>query len=214
MRKEKFLEGEYYHALNKGNDGQVVFRDQRDWARFLFLILYLQSPATVLNIGRQVDYFIKNGRFNMPKDIENKVIENRYVELVAFILMPNHFHLIIKELKSGGISDYMKRVLGGYTKYFNTKYKKSGHLFQGPFKAVYVKDDPQLLYLSAYIHKNIKEISGWGGKEELFPFSSFQDYVEKNRWGGLLKTKIILDQFPNKEKYKQFVKESSAKEKC
>ena len=75
--------------------------------------------------------------------------------------MPNHFHLILQEVKEGGISQYMQRVLNAYTKYYNKKYEISGHLFQGPYKSVHIKDDPQLLYLSAYIHNNVRELKSW-----------------------------------------------------
>jgi len=212
MRKERFVENEYYHIFNRGNNKQLIFKDEKDWARLLFLILYLQSPTTILNVGRQINYFIKHGLFNILRNTEEEIIKNRYIELIVFELMPNHFHLIVRELEKGGISNYMKRILGGYTKYFNTKNKISGHLFQGPFRAVHIEDNPQILYLSAYIHNNIRELKEWKGKEELFPYSSFQDYIKENRWGELLRTDIIKNQFHSTEKYKLFVKESGAKE--
>ena len=82
------------------------------------------------------------------------MITSRYVELVSFAFIPNHFHLIVHEKKENGISQYMQRILNAYTKYFNAKYKKTGHLFQGPFKAVHTESNEQLLHLSAYIHRN------------------------------------------------------------
>ena len=212
MRKIKIIQGEYYHIFNRGNNKQLIFNDERDWIRLLFLILYLQSPLTFYNITRQTNYFVKHRVFNISGEVIKKIIENRHVELVSFTFMPNHFHLILRELKEGGISHYMQRILNGYTKYFNTKYKTSGHLFQGPFQAVHIKDDNQLLYLSAYIHRNIREIKEWTDKEHLFPWSSYQDYIEKNRWEGLLKKDIISEQFLSNEKYRLFVEESGAKE--
>ena len=127
--------------------------------------------------------------------------------------MPNHFHLIVYELKEGGIAQYMQRVLCAYTKYFNAKYKKTGHLFQGPYKAVNVERNDQLLYLSTYIHRNPRELLKWKNKEQLYPWSSYQDFIKENRWEELLKQDIILKQFPNKEDYDEFVKSSPAKEK-
>lgn len=212
MRKEKIIQNEYYHVLNRGNNKQPIFKDKRDWIRLLFLILYFQSPVTLRNISRQVSYFAEHKKFNPPENTIKEIINSRCIELVAFTLMPNHFHLILYELKEGGISNYMKRILGGYTKYFNTKNEVSGHLFQGPFKAVHIKDDPQLIYLSAYIHRNIREVEKWAGKEHFFPYSSFKDYLEENRWGKLLKTDIIRDQFSDTEKYKLFVEKSGAKD--
>ncbi|MBU3942922.1 transposase, partial [Patescibacteria group bacterium] len=172
-----------------------------------------QSPVKLDNISRQVNYFLKNNEFNVSDDIVKKIIKERSVELVAFILMPNHFHLILKERKENGISNYMHRVLTSFSKYSNAKYKISGHLFQGTFKSIHIEDDPQLLYLSAYVHNNVREVKGWNKKEHLYPWSSYQDFVKENRWGELLKPEIILDQLSNKEEYKSFVQKSGAKDK-
>ena len=151
--------------------------------------------------------------FNIKNEIIQKILQTRSVELVSFALMPNHFHLLLREQSENGISRYMQRVLDAYTKYFNTKYNKSGHLFQGPFQAVYVATNEQLLHLSAYIHRNPTELSAWTAKEYLYPWSSFQDYCGKNRWPQLLRTDRILEQFSNSDEYKNFVDTSAIKEK-
>ena len=163
-------------------------------------------------MGRKVSYFVKHSVFNISDENLRGIIDGRKLELINFTLMPNHFHLIIHELKENGISQYMQRILNACTKYFNAKYQKSGHLFQGPFQYVHIKDDKQLLYLSAYLHRNLREIKEWTNREHLFPYSSYQDCVNKNRWGELLKTDIITEQFPNGEKYKSFIETSGAKE--
>jgi len=212
MRKIKIIPGEYYHIYNRGNNKQSIFLDEKDWSRFLFLIIYFQSPLIFQNIGRQTSHFVKHSVFNIPNEIVKEIIDKRIIELTSFTLMPNHFHLFTHELKEMGTSQYMQRILNSYTKYFNTKYKKSGHLFQGPFQYVHIKNDSQLLYLSAYIHRNPREIKEWTNKEHFFPWSSYQDYINKNRWGELLKTNIITDQFSGAEKYKSFVETSGAKE--
>jgi len=212
MRTAPIAQGEYYHIFNRGNNKQRIFLDTRDWIRFLFLILYLQSPVTFPQISRQVSSFVKNRAFDTEKDDIDEIIKERNVELVNFALMPNHFHLTVHEFKEGGIANYMQRVLCAYTKYFNTKYDKSGHLFQGPYKAVHVENNEQLLYLSTYIHKNPKELSEWKNRERLYPWSSYQDYTGENRWNKLLQQNIILDQFSNKQEYGHFVKSSPAKE--
>ncbi len=212
MRINHISAGEYYHVFNRGNNKQIIFLDNRDWARFLFLIIYLQSPVVFQNLGRQVSYFVKNRAFNISEKEENKIIEKRYVKLVNFALMPNHFHLILHELEEGGTAQYMQRVLCAYTKYFNVKYQKSGHLFQGPYKAVHVKNNRQLLYLSTYVHKNPIEIPLWKNKEDLYPWSSYQDFIKENRWGQLLEQDIIVGQFSSEKEYDKFVKSSPAKE--
>lgn len=211
MRKAPITEGEYYHVFNRGNNKQTIFFDKKDKVRFLFLIIYFQAGIFFENIGRQVSYFIKSESFNINKDLEKKLLNKRNVELINFVLMPNHFHFILYEFKEGGISQYMQRVLCAYTKYFNTKYKKSGHLFQGPYKAVNIKNNNQLLYLSTYIHRNPREISEWKDKEYMYPWSSYQDYLKNNRWGELLKQDIIIKQFSSKKEFNIFTKSSSAK---
>lgn len=212
MRNVVITLGEYYHIYNRGNHKQPLFLEEKDWARFLFLIIYLQSPKTFFNISHYTANFVKHSVFNISKKTKNEIIMTRYVELVSFTLMPNHFHLILKETKEEGISKYMQRILNAYTKYFNTKYEKSGHLFQGPYQAVHIKSNEQLLYLSSYVHRNQRELATWKEKEHRFPWSSYRDYIGKNRWGGLLKNEIVSDQFSNKKEYRHFVETSGAKE--
>lgn len=212
MRIIPVVSGEYYHILGRGNNKQNIFRDKRDYIRFLFLILYFQSPIIFENIGRMVKHYVGHSVFNISNDVINDIVKNRYVELIGFALMSNHFHLIVYGVKDNGIPMYMQRVLNSYTKYFNTKYKQSGHLFQGPYKAVHIEDDNQISYLSAYQHRNPNELKGWRNKEIEYPWSSYQDYVKENRWGELLKNGIIMSKFENGKDYKDFVQNSGAKE--
>ncbi len=209
MREIEFAEGEYYHIFNRGVGKQNIFRDERDKIRFLFLILHLQGDVTFDQIGREVTYYVKHSVFE--KQSAEEVLKKRFAEVVSFIMMPNHFHLIVHETKKSGISRFMQKVLNAYTKYWNTKYGKSGHLFQGPFKAVHVESNEQLLYLSAYIHLNPREI-GWAGKEHKYHWSSYPDYLGESRWGQLLKSNIVLGQFRKPKEYQQAVERSGAKE--
>lgn len=205
--------GEYYHIYNRGAFKHGVFSDRTEHARFLFSILFFQSPALFKNASRIVRQFDTQAGFPVRDDDFNAVLEGRGVELVSFCIMGNHFHLLVRELAEGGISRYMQRIEVAYTKYFNTKYDASGHVFQGRYKAVHVADNEQLMHLSAYIHRNPRELKSWKGKEVEYPWSSYQDYVKENRWGGLLAQEIILDQFEGtaKSNYSDFVKSSPAK---
>jgi len=212
MRKVQFAVGQFYHIYNRGVNKQNIFLDRRDHIRFLFILLTFQSKLPIYNIGRYVSTLIKHSVFNITKEIFNKITENRIVELVSFVLMPNHFHLILHEVEESGISRYMQKVLNAYAKYFNTKYKRSGHLFQGPFHAVHIETNEQLLHLSAYIHRNPRELKEWKNKEHKYPWSSFQDLYNKNRWGELLVSNIIMEQFKNREEYKNFIDTSGAKD--
>lgn len=204
--------GEHYHLFDRGTAKQEIFLDKRDYARFLFLILHCQSSVAITNTSHYVNSYIKHSVFNIRDSRHSEILANRIVALVAFAIMPNHFHLIVEQISDNGISEYMHRVLMGYAKYFNTKYEKSGHVFQGPYQAVHVSDNEQLLHLSAYVHKNPNELLSWKGKEEYYPWSSLQDFTQDNRWGALLKNDIIVQQFRDKAEYRKFVRTSSAKE--
>ncbi len=212
MRTTEIAEGEYYHICNRSNDRDLIFREKRDYVRFLFSILYFQSPLSFSNPSRFVSYFVRHSVFNIDNEQTQQILKDRFVHLVGFTLMPNHFHLILYENRSGGIAKYMQRVLNGYTKYFNTKYKKIGHLFSGPYRAVHTEDNEQLLHLSAYVHRNQRGLKDWQSKEKEYPWSSYRDYTEENRWGRLLEQDIILEQFKYKEEYGEFVETSGAKD--
>ena len=127
--------------------------------------------------------------------------------------MPNHFHFILKETQEGGISKFMQRLADAYTKYFNLRHNRSGHLFGGRFQSVHVDRNEYLNYLSAYIHLNPRELAKWRGKEIEYPWSSFQDFVKENRWGQFLSNPIILEQFENGDEYRNFVEDTPIREK-
>lgn len=211
-RKKVIAPGEYYHILARGVNKQQLFFNERDFARFLFYILFFQSNRRIHNISYYIDGFMEDGDFGVGLKTRKEIIKEREVELVCFTLMENHIHLILKELEEGGISKMMQRALDGYARYIHTKYKKTGHIFEGPFKAVHIKNNNQLLYLSTYIHKNAKDIKRVGLLWEKYPWSSFQDFVKENRWGDLLAKSVILEQFVDPEEFIQFTRESSAKE--
>jgi putative transposase len=211
MRSVTISVGEYYHVFNRGAHKQPIFHTDADYARFLFSTLHLQSPANFPQIGRLTKHFVQHSELDSENDIVKEIADNRYVDLVAFCLMSNHFHLLLKESVEGGIARYMQRILNSYTKYYNTKYEHSGHLLQGPYKAVHVGANEQLLHTASYIHRNPLELNKWKSKIELYPWSSFLDYSEESRWGPLLAQEIILEQFLNKAAYADFVSESTAK---
>ncbi|MBI2482162.1 MAG: transposase [Candidatus Vogelbacteria bacterium] len=175
------------------------------------MILYFQSPETINNISDHITHYTKHSMFGFDKDKHNKILNRRTVKLQAFALLPNHFHLLVEEIEDRGISKYMQRISNSYTKYFNTKYKGSGHLFQNRFQSVRIKDNDQLLYASTYIHRNCRDNPKWINKEKSYPWSSYQDYIDTNRWNNLLDTELILSQFADQKEYENEVKTSSAK---
>lgn len=212
MRYENFAENEYFHVLGRGANREKIFLDEEDKTRFIFLITHLQSPTKIYNISWYTKNFLKKGTFSTQDKRIKEIVKNRSIELIAFTLMSNHFHLLVRNLADQILSVYMHRVLTAYSKYFNNKYRKSGHVFEGPFVAVHVKNNNQILHLSAYIHKNPKEIPEWQETYDKYPHSSYQDYIGSNRWGEFLSPDIVLKQFKNQLQYKDFVSTSTAKE--
>ncbi len=205
--------GEYYHVYNRGAGKHTLFRDTKDYARFLFLVTYLQSPVQFPHISKVVQTFKSDAGFEVDEQDFSNILRARYIELVAFCVMPNHYHLIVRELVEGGTARYMQRIGDAYSKYAHAKQGKSGHVFQGPYQSRLIDTNTYLTHLSAYIHRNPRDLKGWKGREQEYPWSSYQDYVKENRWGGLLAQEIILDQFEGttKSNYADFVKSSPAK---
>lgn len=202
---------EYYHVFNRGNNKQIICFDTRDYIRLLFLIIMCQSPVAFTNMGRQVSYFLKHGTFNLTSKEIQEICSTRYVDLVAFVIMPNHFHVLLYAKEEDGITRYMHRIQLAYAKYINTRYDKKGHLFQGPYKAVHISSNAQLLHTSAYIHMNPIEVHVVNVALEKFRWSSFQDFAFENRWGDLLIKNHIMEQFSSGKSYIDYVKGSGAK---
>ena len=212
MRNIKFLSNKYYHLHGKGFAYQKIFCDDEDRARFLFLLLHLQSPTPINNTGYYTRSFLKTGSFRIGKEKIKKITEKRHVEVISFILVPNHFHILIKNLEEQVASVYMHRVLTSYGKYFNAKYKRVGHVFGGPFGATCVKNNEQLLDTSVYIHKNLVGLENQESADyEKYKWSSCEDFINTSRWGDLLSTETIFKQFKNNSQYRNFMSTNKPK---
>ena len=206
--------GEYYHIYNRGMQKQPIFETDKDRLRFLFLLFVFQGQNSIKNISREIKRNVQSSTLHISPELEKEILKSRTVKLISFCLMPNHFHLQVLEKTEGGIAKYMQRVLTAYTKYFNLRHQKSGHLLQGSYKSVLMENDLQLMHTSAYIHKNSLKITKRGKYKE-YPWSSLQDYISLNRFGKLLSTNTILDHYDNNKKaisYEEFVDTSPAKE--
>jgi putative transposase len=213
MKRFNIAPDEFLHVYNRGIEKNIIFFNDRDRKRFLFLMMTFQIPETMKNVDRMFKDFILDPETYI-KNFNCDGLKKRQIELISFCLMPNHFHLLIQEIEEGGISKYMQRLQNAYTKYINTKYDRSGHLFQGAYKAVLVESNEQLLYVSSYIHKNPRELRDYKNKELKYFWSSYQDCVLENRWGEFLKPDMLTGQFFSEhgESYQDFVETSGAKE--
>lgn len=189
MRKAIFAIGECYHVYNRGVDKRDVFLDDADYIRFLKNLREFNS--NLLREERLLKQNMTISELNSESEFSSG---GRFVDIIAYCLNPNHFHLILKQLSEKGIEKFMQKIGTGYTNYFNKRYERNGSLFQGPFKAVNVDSNEYLLYLSAYVNGN-NFIHGYQDKSEReWKYCSASDYLGK-RNGTLCNKNIVLDQF-------------------
>lgn len=174
-RNYVFAPGEYYHIYARGYEKLPVFRDSHDYERFIqSLYLFNSEKPQVL---RETKLAIIRGLTsdNSIFDIERG---DTLIDIGAYCLMPNHFHILVHEKKDKGISRFMQKLMTSYTMYFNKKNKRTGAVFGSSFKARHVTNDVHLKYLFAYIHLNPKELT----KDlKTYPCSSYIDYLVINR---------------------------------
>ncbi len=187
-----FVNGEFYHIYNRGLEKKDIFTNQRDYTQFIKTLFYyqIQNPKPKFSTYRQSKTF----KIDPSKKI---------VDIVCFCLMPNHFHLLIKQLQDGGISEFMRRFIHSYTKYRNVKYNRKGPVFQGIFKAVLIETEEQLLHISRYIHLN-PLVSSLVKDLNLFPWSSYKTYIGLENNPAIAKEEV-LNFFPTPEAYQKFV---------
>ncbi|CAC9587419.1 hypothetical protein [uncultured Gammaproteobacteria bacterium] len=145
IRKIKFTNDEYYHVFNRGVDRRIIF-NTKDQQR------YFLSRLRLLNTTDSRKY-ITNKR-SRCKNKETLGEGESLVSIVAYCLLPNHFHLLLKQNVDNGISQFMQRLGTAYTMFFNQEENRSGSLFQGKFKATHLSGDFALPVSSAYINLN------------------------------------------------------------
>lgn len=185
-----YVEEGYYHIYNRGVEKRKIFLDDQDYKVFLkCLKLYLDPPPLKIP-SRTVT--INNYTFKAPA----KPLKNFHgqLELLSYCLMPNHFHLLIKQKAKNTIELFMRSLCTKYSVYFNKRYDRVGSLFQGPYKAVLIDSDNYLLHLSRYIHLNPAKVSPLH-----MAYSSYTEYLGKRKTSWI-NIKTILSYFKTAQK--------------
>jgi len=195
---KNFAEGQHYHVFNRGNGKQKIFLDDEDYQNFLYL---LRESLGLLD-SRRAPSALRQGRYQRKQLPENSFT------LICYCLMPNHFHLVIRQNREIPVSKLILKICTSYSKRFNKKYDRVGHLFGVQFKAVTVNSDSQLLWLSAYIHQNPK-VANISSLND-YQWSSYPDYIGQ-RQETLCARENILGQFKELKLYQDFVEESYVK---
>lgn len=167
----------YFHLFNRGIEKRDIFLSANDRERFVqtIRICRLVNSPQVSTFFRQ----LKLGLINPESNLEEKW-GPALVEIIAYILMHNHFHFEVKELIKGGVSKFIQRLDNSYTRYFNVKHERTGHLFESAYKSVEIETDEQFIHLSRYIHTNPANSSKTNltpKQLKAFPWSSLPVYL-------------------------------------
>ena len=231
MRVEPFTIGDYVHVYNRGNRKLEIVLDKKDKWRFMQSLRFFNDSALSQNILRDI---LRQNFQSLLEPDSNQQVESVFelgwpknwperkplVKILCYCLVPNHFHLLLKEIVEGGISRFMQKLGTGHTNYFNLIHQEEGRLFQGSYKGKTVGDDQTYLeYLSVYIQVvNVLELFPGGLASafqdidkalkfvEQYPFSSYQDFIGLRQ--SLIIDKDILGEiFSTPEKYKKFVRD-------
>lgn len=199
-RKTTFIDGGIYHVLNRAISNTSILTQKNDCQRFIDLVKFLKFNPKI-KFSRYKRLVLNGTQDIVPHQVWNEPV----VDILALSLMPNHFHLLIRQLKKNGVQDFMRNLQNSYAKYYNIKSKRVGPLFQSAFKAVDIRTDEQFIHVSRYIHLNPVSSKLIEVKElENYPWTSFQYYMDSDN-DELIDTRTILNIFKTNEEYKRFV---------
>jgi putative transposase len=218
MFREKLINNEIYHIYNRGIEKRDVFLDNDDYYRFIHDLFEFNDIEPAINLA----YYLKQQ--NQSKEVGLPKIERMprklIVEVMAFCLMPNHFHLIVRQKKENGITEFMRKLGTGYTNYFNKKYKRVGVLFQGKYKFIRLTDEAHFVHIPYYIHLNPLDLNffEWRKRElknyksamkflENYKWSSHLDYAGIKNFPSVTQREFLLEFFGGPEKYKKSILE-------
>lgn len=214
MRVEPFTVGSYLHIVKRGARGSLIVRDEADQYRFLRM-LYLLNDS---NFNQNWKFHKLDGLFSRPTNWSER---EPIVDILAYTLMPNHFHLLLREIEDGGVSLFMKRLGQSMTNHANEKYEEKGSLFQGAYRSRTIESDEYFRYVAAYVMvkntfelypdgglyegvNNFEKVWDWAAK---YKFSSLGDYTEYRNSSPILAPGLLGEIFSNSTDFKVFAKD-------
>lgn len=188
-----YVQDGYYHLYNRGVEKRSIFLDDQDYHIFLYYLKVYLTP---------LDLLLKSEPL-LPINLQRNNLATE-IKLISYCLMPNHFHLLVRQTNHRSIVLLMRRLITAYTVYFNKKYERVGGLFQGVFRGALVENDELLVHISRYIHLNTI-VSGLVKNLSLYRWSSYNDYLEQK---SVLRCdkELVLSYFV-KTSYEQFVED-------
>lgn len=231
-RKEQFATGNIYHVVIRSIDDNLLFKNIDDNYRGIFSIYEFNDARQVeIRDRRRARMKLKEEMKKVANEFKKVRGErvsadlfvdqrNKLVGILAFCLMPNHVHLLVKQLKDDGVTKFMRKFGAGYGGYFNKKYGRKGHVFQNNFKAIHVKSDEQLKIVWAYIHANPISLVDPKWKErgirnfekvikflEDYKWSSYLDYLGGTNFPSVTEREFALETLGGQKKCKEFLED-------
>jgi len=196
-----FVNDFVYHIFNRGVERRPLFTTNQEYDRFVMLLGFYryQKPPLSFSHFRLLSTPDRDGFMKKLGDTPHSI------DILAYALMSNHFHLLVRQRQENAITQTLANISNSYAKYFNIKHHRVGPLYQGPFKAVHVETDQQLLHLSRYIHIN-PVVAGTMTQAELLSSArtSFPEYL-RHAGTSFIDIKPILSYFVSPQSYKIFV---------
>lgn len=201
-RTTQIINGEFYHIVKRGTEEREIFLDDEDRFRFINSLLVfndkMPSPWESRAFWSQRDPATLTKVRYKPKI--------PLIEIHAFALMPNHFHLLVNQLRENGIALLMQK-LGGFSYYFNKKHQRVGTLFQDRYKIVHIKTESQLKNAFVYVHTNPLSLIEPQWKEGIvknpkkatdfleneYRWGSYFDYIGKENFPTLITKEFFLE---------------------
>lgn len=210
IKRPSLINQEIYHIVIRGVGNSAIFNNDEDRYRAIFSLYEFNTDESVeIGIQRRKRKY-KGEQFSDDR--------NLLVEILAFCFMPNHVHLLLRQIRDAGITDFMRKFGAGYAMYFNKKYNRKGHLFQGRFKAIYIKTEEQLQTVFVYIHINPISLiePRWKEKEirnstkvikflESYKWSSYLDYIGKKNFPSVTKRDFFQEIIGKAQEVKIFI---------
>jgi len=218
-RKQQFTNDEIYHIILRAIDDNLIFKDTDDYYRGIFSIYEFNNV-------KPIEIWLRRKQRKREKALGGpssqfrafSQFREKLVDILAFCFMPNHIHLLLKQIKENGITQFMRKVGTGYAGYFNRKYQRKGYVFQNRFLAARIKDNAQLKIVFTYIHTNPisliepkwKEIGIKDSKKvikflEDYKWSSYPDYINKKNFSSVTERELMLKIMEGEEGCKSFV---------
>jgi len=162
--------------------------------------------------AHRVDIFRNDTDYIFLLKLVKKQAEKCAISVIAYCLMHNHYHFLLRQNSDIQISKFMQAVFNVYTKAFNSKYQHSGTLFEGPFRAIHIDRTEYLLHLCRYIHRNPLE-AGIVVLPEQWHYSNYSEFIGQ-RDGILIDRDFVKENFGSPESYREFVIEYVPPEKA